>query len=676
MRVRFPIFREIEVQGYQMYPGTERLPGLKHIFSPGLHLVAGVNGLGKSTLLLLLYHALVGPAAIRNDDFGAPQPEVVPSRYADRFRRRVPDGGRHAWVHLTFKIGPAEYVVRRSLYNLALTEWQFNGTIQATSEDTYTATIVESMNVGNFADVLTILNQVVFMFEDRRLLMWSSQIQRNVLRSLFMSPADANNFAERAQAVSAANSAYRNLNYIVNRDKKQLARDEAALASADALGAEYNSLQLAIAADVEVLQKFVERRIAADEARTDARTTLQNARSNYDDLLREIEALKLARVAAAFPNATDAGKYMLARIVGDMECLSCGATGGPLIEKWAAAVTDGVCLICGAPPAQQEKIVPEVAVDTVRIARAEERLANARQALETATTELDKRTAEFDQLQHEIDQLNLQKSTKEKRVQELTGSLPPSAPQVNSLRERIKRQEDTLKTLGKEQKAAEVEFTSVFDNFRRSVEARAAIIRESFGRKIVDFLVEKAEISLATTRSAVGESGRTYDWPTFQLSMTSGAFDNPSLRRSAEEVSMSQGEFIDLAFRLALVDASADGGPACLIFDAPEASLDALFMRRAGTFLTRFTQENDQNRLIVTSNLTNADMIPALFGAYVPLEGDPTPIPIPREQRRDRVIDLLEIATPTSAVRLVGGRYKNYLDKALFPPNGSAETGL
>jgi hypothetical protein len=174
--------------------------------------------------------------------------------------------------------------------------------------------------------------------------------------------------------------------------------------------------------------------------------------------------------------------------------------------------------------------------------------------------ELDERVTEFNQLQHEIDRLNRQKGTKEKRVQELAGSLPPSAPQVNALRERIKRQQDTLRTLDMEQKAAEVEFTSIFDDFRSSVEARAAIIRESFGRKIADFLVEKAEISFAISRSAIGESGRTYDWPSFQLSMTSGAFDNPSPRRSAEEVSMSQGEFIDLAFRLALVDASANVG--------------------------------------------------------------------------------------------------------------------
>jgi hypothetical protein len=158
--------------------------------------------------------------------------------------------------------------------------------------------------------------------------------------------------------------------------------------------------------------------------------------------------------------------------------------------------------------------------------------------------------------------------------------------------------------------------------------------------------------------------------------MTSGTFDAPAPRRTSSEVSLSQGEFIDLAFRLALVEAAAESGPASMIFDAPEASLDALFMRRAGSFLAQFTRDNPGNRLIVTSNLTNADMIPALFGAYEPLEGDPQPQPIPRSERRNRVVDLLCLAAPTSAVLLVGERYKNLLDQALFPPKGHAEPGL
>ena len=139
---------------------------------------------------------------------------------------------------------------------------------------------------------------------------------------------------------------------------------------------------------------------------------------------------------------------------------------------------------------------------------------------------------------------------------------------------------------------------------------------------------------------------------------------------------MSQGEFIDLAFRLALVEVAAGDGPATLIFDAPEASLDALFMRRAGAFLARFAEHHVDNRLIVTSNLTNADMIPALFGAYEAEAGDPNPLTIPREERWSRVVDLLKIAAPTSAVQMIGDRYDDLLNSALFPPRGEEEPGL
>ena len=374
-------------------------------------------------------------------------------------------------------VGLDEYVVRRSLYDLSVLEWSFNGATQAPDENVYAAAIVDSMNVGGLAEVLIILNQIVFMFENRGLLMWNPHAQRNVLRSLFMSPSDASSFAEKAQAVAAANSAYRNLLYIVNRDRKQLDRHEAALASADALTAEYHSLQQALNAGVEVIQSLIDKRVAADEARTDARTAVETARFNYDDLLREIEALKLARVASAFPNATNAGKYMLARMIGDKECLACGSKGGPLIDQWVTAVETGACLVCGTEPEKQEKLVPETTVDAARIARAEQRLAGAQKAMETATSEFANRIADFDTVQKELDQQNVLRASREKRIRELTGSLPPSLPEVQAFRDRIKRQSETLETLSKEQREAEVEFSLLFDGFRRSVEARASAIR-------------------------------------------------------------------------------------------------------------------------------------------------------------------------------------------------------
>ena len=174
MAINLPIYRRVEIDGYQMFPGSEDSRGLRHTLTPGLHLVAGVNGLGKSTLLLMLYHGIVGPASIRNEDYGVPQPEIVPQHFAERFRQRVADGAKSASLSLSFSIGTDAFEISRSLYDLSIKKWELNGTARATDEDTYTAAVTNAMNVGRFADVLVILNLVVFMFEERSLLMWDT----------------------------------------------------------------------------------------------------------------------------------------------------------------------------------------------------------------------------------------------------------------------------------------------------------------------------------------------------------------------------------------------------------------------------------------------------------------------------------------------------------------------
>ena len=676
MTIYLPIYRQVTIDGYQMFPGDEDNSGLTHSFSPGLHLVAGVNGLGKSTLLLALYHGVVGPASIRNDEYGVPQPDIIHNRLTDRFRKRVADSARSAILRLQFSLGSDEFTVCRSLHDLSITEWSLNDTTQLVENNSYQDAVTSSMRVSSFADVLILLNLIVFMFEERSLLIWTPLAQRNVLRALFMSPEKAKALAIRAQKVATCNSAYRNILYIANRDKKKLIRAKRSSETADSISAEYHTLQDALAAQAERLNELYELRNLADGTRIECRTTLEVAKFNFDDYMRELEALKLTRVANAFPSAPDAGRYVVDHLLGDKSCLVCGADDGPLIARWVAAVADGDCVVCGASPENQEAIIPAAVIDSARITRVESRLRNARQAMETAKQELEAKQSDYDMIQAQIDQLLIDRRVNETRVRQIAGSLPPTPPELRALEDRVGSQDQTLAELKAEQVDAEEAFSTVFSEYQETINDLADRIRERFSTHISEFLLERAEISFTTTRAPIGESGKSYEWPAFRLSMTSGTFDNPSPRLDRSEVSMSQGEFIDLAFRLALVEVAAGNGPATLIFDAPEASLDALFMRRAGSFLARFAEHHDENRLIVTSNLTNADMIPALFGAYEAEAGDPIPVIIPREQRRSRVIDLLKIAAPTSAVQMIGNRYDNLLNIALFPPHGQEEPGL
>jgi ABC-type uncharacterized transport system ATPase component len=59
--IALPLLKSISVEGFGLYPGTPTDPGLNAVFQPGLTLILGANGLGKTTLVTLLYRMCTGP---------------------------------------------------------------------------------------------------------------------------------------------------------------------------------------------------------------------------------------------------------------------------------------------------------------------------------------------------------------------------------------------------------------------------------------------------------------------------------------------------------------------------------------------------------------------------------------------------------------------------------------
>ena len=125
-------------------------------------------------------------------------------------------------------------------------------------------------------------------------------------------------------------------------------------------------------------------------------------------------------------------------------------------------------------------------------------------------------------------------------------------------------------------------------------------------------------------------------------------------RNDPSEVSESQRELIDLAFRLTLMEVF--GAASTFAMETPEASLDGISMERVGRALARFASR-DGNRLVVTNNLTNASIITAIFEATEPEAG--------RATRQRRVLNLLKVAAPNRALIQDRERYEALLAEAV-----------
>src|SRR5271154_6836615 len=120
--INFPIFHDLRVSGYGLFPASDSSkPGIDIRFRPGLTLIVGANGLGKTTLITILYRLLTGPFDIpgldSQTDLGSVRLEIRKLRQKDRseFAQRVADGGKDATARLSLSIGESKISIERSL---------------------------------------------------------------------------------------------------------------------------------------------------------------------------------------------------------------------------------------------------------------------------------------------------------------------------------------------------------------------------------------------------------------------------------------------------------------------------------------------------------------------------------------------------------------------------------
>ena len=152
-------------------------------------------------------------------------------------------------------------------------------------------------------------------------------------------------------------------------------------------------------------------------------------------------------------------------------------------------------------------------------------------------------------------------------------------------------------------------------------------------------------------------------FPNFVLKMASPVKAEPSERTDASQVSESQREFVDLAFRMALLDVAVKAhGPAMIAIETPEASLDSVYTERAGLMLRAFTK-GSSNRVIATCNINGEAMVGHLLGTFGKERAK-----VKQQELDKRIINLLEQGAQTAAIKKSRAKYEAALDKAIYGP--------
>jgi energy-coupling factor transporter ATP-binding protein EcfA2 len=643
----FPVFRNLSVDGYGLYPGIKSKPGLDIDFAPGLTLVLGANGLGKTTLVSMLFRLCTGPFDIPGlagaTELGTRNLRARRLRKPDSrmFAGRVMDNAESANATLTMTVGASEIEVTRTLSSLELIRLVVDGAEQVAEESDFQDLMLDRAGLTSFGDWILLLRHLTFYFEDRRALVWDPSAQRQILRFLFLDTATGQEWARQEREIVEQDSRMRNLQAALTREERALAESEEAIAD-DELRDELTLLEKLLAVDEEKLAEVTERLADAETDREAARLEFVKSDTHHESAFRKLERLQLQVIATAFPSGGDTARYLLGMLFREGTCLACGASAQQAAAELKRRVAKGQCTICGSELNGEEV----VSFSSRAIAQAENRLHEARQHLDASTDARATTEHDFDSVLLEAQEAQTKASARRARFRSLLQRLPADERDLREQRDELaglRRSVETMKANLEEQRTT---FAAFIKRVNRDVITRRDEIQTTFAKLARGFLLEKCHLRWSTHKARLGETGRLIEFPAFELELGGAGFPSPVRRAGPNQVSESQREFIDLAFRMTLMEVAGRGTGGSLVIDAPESSLDAVFVRRAAEVLTRFGNPRSSNRLIITSNLIEGDLIPQLISK--------SGITGPRDSR---VVDLLRVAAPTAATKSLHSEY-------------------
>lgn len=656
----FPLLQLLTTERYGLYPGVDRQGRFDVKFRDGLTLILGANGLGKTTLVTLLFRMLTGTADIDLPDgrIGSADLKVqnLDTWSRRQFAHRVNDGARDALARLYFQLGSRQFVVERRLTDLALMTLIIDGETVEAEEDAYRDAINQAANLGSFGDWVLVLRTLVFFFEDRRALVWDPGAQRQLLRALLLSPTEAQEWTKRERSILGLDSRMRNLQAALRREEKERARTNKKFTDAPGVRSALAAAETRLEQLHEQHTRLVQRLEITETARHRARLDALRAQADQDKALRELERARLLAIDAYLPLADESIRFILARLMSDETCLVCG-TGEVSTKRLALeeALEHRRCVVCDSslPPPEDVTEITDERLHALKVSFESFSV----QAVEQARAR-DEANKEHIITNEELAACVRDLDETDEKVRELMLQLPPDQRRVTDQQKKLDTVAEMITDLRAELKVERTAFAEFLGAHRARIAQFAEDIKTKFGEAAHGFLFEQSQLTWSPTRMQVGQAGadgaEAVEYPAFAVDLTGSDFGGLKRRDDPAEVSESQREFIDLAFRMALVYVASPESAASLVIDAPESSLDAVFVDRAAMVLGRFAQsDNDMaNRLVVTSNLGAGQLVPKLLHEIAP-----------RTDLMAPVVDLFHAGVPTRAMVEWHDQYEALWDK-------------
>jgi hypothetical protein len=629
--------------------GAERLypKGLDWHVAPGVNAVVGGTSLGKTTLVYALQFAVFGKLVI-----GASE-RIEREFFRDRLTKRSANALDRdpPTVRVEFSVGSSEFVLTRALLTGVLREVSCDG--ESIRANRYEEVLAGKVGLtGDFNSLVRLQSYLFFFGESRYLLAWENQLQHELISLMMSDHTTYLRLGELWEQVESADSTARNLSaqaVRMERDLQEMLKRESNI---DKLQRRSDATQLAQQQkDDEKLLLSVRNRIGKEQNLEETlNRQVAETYARFHQELSELEASQsedqdasLLAVALQDPTEASARRALeeFYRTPNQRDCPCCGrpgiaATAVLLAEAAANRVRNGNCVVCSkdlpqaadrteAAPSkasgtdaeaatlrsllfQREQVRSRLSALWAEEARTLQALAQAREA--ALKHALDNPTSAAETMRITIGQMRQkEKEAKKDRDQKLT---------------KLKR--ELSKT------------NAVFSRIQHDIAA-------AFRKYASLYLDQRCDVAFLSEADLPGKRGPQVKAPHAAFfPVVSG-----QTRPSAQALSDAQRSFIDLAFRMAVIDVwhQMTKQTSTMIIETPEGAVDIAYMERVARMMRTFGEQG--HTMIITTNLNNTIFLPEVMAHW------------PKDARRRHILNMLEVGRP----RQVQIDHKQHFDKIL-----------
>jgi hypothetical protein len=659
--INFPVFESIAVEGYALYMRDKDSSGFSKTMGPGIWVVLGVNGLGKSTLLLLMKSLLLGKVRLADAGFKGANQNSLLSSDAHLFSARVSDGAATAIATAVISFGKTRITVARRMKDLKLVSFSVGDTTLPIDdqEDHFQNALCKAVGISSFENVVRLFEKCVFSLETKAELIWDIDAQYELFRATLVDADTSTLLREIEGRIISADSLARNLSAVVHglitRREKEVYSQKAApdikarIASTTAQLDEKSKGVLNLQRSIEQLET--------------ERDDIQAAYFRSERLVKELEGtyekIKYDGLRHSLSSLSHNEQYTMLKLISERVCPACGNETNDFAEELLERQRSGKCFICGNIHSDQSKVVR---ITTTLAEKAEKAYADFADEKENLA-KLDQNLKEKTQLvvsEHErVAELGDLIHALQKQHGALTKQLPLlEQAKVESQSSQITLLRAEIEVLVKQRSIAEEELDQTLQGLRNAVQSKRKSLEVRFAKHAHTFFGDDVKLVYLSRTRKVGQAGRPIDFPAFEVDMKGVATSGDFARRKGDQVSLSQNHYLDLAFKMAVMDTLGSKG-GTLIVDGPETSVDAVFAALAGNMLASYAdpENNRTNQVIVASNIIDGDFLPNSLKKY-------------RTERtkQERTINLIEIAAPTPVLAANRNSYAKSVD-ALFKGN-------